>query len=138
MPASEIKSRKENRPGILPTSSPSALGPRCQGPSGRVLPTQVLDHSETRKVSQPLFGLMATGMSTGTVPADQTTPTNIRPSIEPIGTRASAQHSAEQSGIKRIRTMTPASARAIDVEDEPRRSSPRVRVVEDIEVLGGT
>lgn len=43
------------------------------------------------------------------------------------------------SGVKRNRTFTPASARAIDDEDEPRRASPHVRVADyasDSETLG--
>ncbi|KAJ8125301.1 hypothetical protein O1611_g8339 [Lasiodiplodia mahajangana] len=47
--------------------------------------------------------------------------------IEPNPTTDSRIGSGSDKGIKRTRQFTPASAKAIDDEDEPRRSSPRGR-----------
>lgn len=44
------------------------------------------------------------------------------------GVAASTAGSGSEKGTKRNRNFTPASAKAIDEEDEPRRISPRMRI----------
>lgn len=125
LPASEVKSRKENRLG--PEASfffPSAPGGSSQGLSVQVASTQVSDHVETRKVSQPLFGLIGAGMSVGSVPANTHTSATSQP-VADGSTAASVAVSAEQTSKRR--NLTPASTRAIDADNEPRHKSPMVR-----------
>jgi hypothetical protein len=130
MPAAEVKSRKENRLGHLNNASPSTHAQSGHMVQGQTSTTPMVnDHIETRKVSQSVFGLIGGGMSMGTVPVEQQ-PTAVTPSmshsVNEIVPR-SGSLSAEQSS-KRMRNFTPASSRVIDEEDEPRRSSPRVRI----------
>lgn len=114
-----MRSRKENRLGAEAGSFPSATGRSGQGPS-----SQAPEHVETRKVSQPLFGLIGAGMSMGSIPADPSAASTPRPVVDG-STAASVAVPAEEPPKRR--NLTPASARVIDAEDEPRRQSPRIR-----------
>ncbi|KAI0468772.1 hypothetical protein F4859DRAFT_490268 [Xylaria cf. heliscus] len=134
MPAPEIKSRKENR----------------LNHEGSVEGTTNLDHIDMRKVSQSVYGQV------GKTSRDTST-SNSPPSFsgafsnrsfsgpefgnnltnsgilftqgnpEPNTATESRIGSGSDKGIKRTRQFTPASAKAIDDEDEPRRNSPRGR-----------
>ena len=138
-PAGEMKSRKENRGR-----------PAGPSPSGMVMPS-AQDRCETRRVSQQVY--MPPG---GSVPVCALSCPHIdSPQKQecldngggapeggglagckaPAGdgalgssTPMKANASALEKGLKRIRNFTPASARAIDEEDEPRRRSPRIRL----------
>ncbi|KAI0154915.1 hypothetical protein GGR57DRAFT_502104 [Xylariaceae sp. FL1272] len=137
LPADEIRSRKENR--MNDTTNPN---------------TSLLDHVDMRKVSQPAFGQLGklsrdTGTSNDS-PSSQNAfsaysnrslsgpdfgqdLTNTGPLASYVTHDMSAPTetrigSVSDRNIKRTRQFTPASAKAIDDEDEPRRSSPRVRI----------
>jgi len=141
MPASEIKSRKENRlTDDIPTEDKADIDHID------------IDHIDMRKVSQSVYGPPGkTGQNT--ISATNSPPsqgafsgvfshrslsalefgndltnsgllygnTNVEPSV---GTD-SRVGSGSDKATKRTRQFTPASAKAIDDEDEPRRSSPR-------------
>ncbi|KAH7027257.1 uncharacterized protein B0I36DRAFT_432572 [Microdochium trichocladiopsis] len=143
-PASEVKSRKENRASSSSSAgggasllnhndmrrvSQSALSHNCLGsadsaastssPSSRVtsgVPShgsshedeiQVVTVAKTHSVLQPLDDKVLNHSVTG---------------------QKSGNKSVTDKGNKRIRQFTPASVKAIDEEDEPRRPSPHLRV----------
>ncbi|KAI1346766.1 hypothetical protein F5Y01DRAFT_264252 [Xylaria sp. FL0043] len=136
IPAPEIKSRKENR-----------LSNEAANES-----TISLDHIDMRKVSQSVYGQIGktsrdTSSTTNSPPSQSTfsgafshrslsgpefgndlTNSGIlfsHGSNEPISVTESRICSGSDKNIKRTRQFTPASARAIDDEDEPRRISPK-------------
>ncbi|KAI0424460.1 hypothetical protein F5Y09DRAFT_139426 [Xylaria sp. FL1042] len=136
IPAPEIKSRKENRLN----NEASMEG------------TTSLDHIDMRKVSQSVYGQIGktsrdTSSTTNSPPSQSAfsgvfshrslsgpefgndlTNSGIlfaHGSNEPITATDSRIGSGSDKGIKRTRQFTPASAKAIDDEDEPRRISPR-------------
>ncbi|KAI0399018.1 hypothetical protein F4802DRAFT_73246 [Xylaria palmicola] len=137
-PAPEIRSRKENRLSHE-TSIESVTN---------------LDHIDMRKVSQSVYGQLGTTSrdtsSTSNSPPSQSAFSGIFSNRSYSGpefgndltnsgilfthgntelntTSESRISSGSEKGIKRTRQFTPASAKAIDNEDEPRRTSPRVR-----------
>lgn len=140
-PSSEVRSRKENRrqqpagPSLSAAPPASALGP---------------DHQEMRRVSQQMYMPPGASIPVCTVnsrddsPQDQDRPgpapsqrgLSVGSEPEAGSNGAATQDTAAggvggtsaEKGIKRIRHFTPASARAMDEEDEPRRGSPRVRL----------
>jgi len=99
---------------------------------------------ETRKFSQP-YGIMGGSLSASSTRVSSNSPSS-RPTFSANISRAnsgvdfgtnitnlpdlppSASDFVADKGVKRARHFTPASAKAIDDEDEPRRSSPRLRV----------
>ncbi len=116
--------------------------------------TTNLDHIDMRKVSQSVYGQFGktsrdTSSTTNSPPSQSTfsgvfshrslsgpefgndlTNSGIlftHGSNEPNTSAESRVGSGSDKGIKRTRQFTPASAKAIDDEDEPRRSSPRGR-----------
>ncbi|KAF2964610.1 hypothetical protein GQX73_g8966 [Xylaria multiplex] len=138
IPAPEIKSRKENR------LNNEVL----------VEGTTSLDHIDMRKVSQSLYGQLGkTSRDTSTTsnsPPSQSTFSGAfshrslsgpefgndltnsgilftHGNTELNTATESRIGSGSDKGIKRTRQFTPASAKAIDDEDEPRRGSPRGR-----------
>ncbi|KAJ2980042.1 hypothetical protein NUW58_g7048 [Xylaria curta] len=138
IPASEIKSRKENR--LINEAS--------------VEGTTNLDHIDMRKVSQSVYGQLGQisrdASSTSNSPPSQSTYSGVfshrsfsgtefgnnltnsgvmftHGTADPDAVIESRVGSGSDKGIKRTRQFTPASAKAIDDEDEPRRSSPRGR-----------
>ncbi|TGJ87149.1 hypothetical protein E0Z10_g1630 [Xylaria hypoxylon] len=138
IPAPEIKSRKENRLN----NEHSMEG------------TTSLDHIEMRKVSQSLYGQLGKTSrdtsSTSNSPPSQSNFSGIfshrslsgpefgndltnsgilftHGNTEPNTATKSRIGSGSDKGIKRTRQFTPASAKAIDDEDEPRRGSPKGR-----------
>ncbi|KAI1307724.1 hypothetical protein F5Y03DRAFT_383645 [Xylaria venustula] len=140
IPAPEIKSRKENR---LNNNNEPAMD----------IPVD-LDHIDMRKVSQSVYGQLGktsrdTSSITNSPPSQSTysvafshrsisgpefgndlTNSGIlftHESNESTTTTESRIASGSDKGVKRTRQFTPASAKAIDDEDEPRRSSPRGR-----------
>ena len=127
----EIRSRKENRALHRSNRSPSTMS--SASTSGR-------DHHEMRKVSQELHIGTNTKvspeiiMSRGNSPCEQRISSFGDFGIDIINTTGQGQPletppgSALDTASKRIRNFTPASARVIDEEDEPRRPSPRARL----------
>lgn len=144
IPAAEVRSRKENLGGLAD----------CED----TLPT--VEHVEMRKVSQSSFDNMGktnSVTSTSNSPLDQPNSavfssrsvsgadfghdlTNLErfqptradaASPAETGDSRGGNHSGSEAGVKRTRQFTPASSKAIDDEDEPRRSSPRARHIED-------
>ncbi|CAJ2500878.1 Uu.00g037310.m01.CDS01 [Anthostomella pinea] len=136
LPATDVKSRKENR------LNQDAFGESTSG----------LEHIDMRKVSQSAFsnvGKDSRDTSTTNSPPSQRTfsgvfshrsisggefghdLTNVVNSFtRPSGDPAVSGNLNTDKFSKRTRHFTPASAKAIDDEDEPRRSSPRVRIPE--------
>ena len=125
-----MKSRKENR--LLHGSN-----------DGSQENTPTVDHLEMRKVSQPAALTRETTCTTASPPSDRTFSgvfsqrsvsagefgNDITNTINnDAGSIAIQSLLGSEKGLKRTRTFTPASAKAIDDEDEPRRPSPRVRL----------
>ncbi|KAI1338668.1 hypothetical protein F5Y15DRAFT_424935 [Xylariaceae sp. FL0016] len=151
LPAPEIKSRKENH--LHHDTS--------------IQNTPIVGHIDMRKVSQTGYSDASKGsrdasnnnsppsqstfsgvfshrsISAGDFGNDLTNVNNVftNPSTDlDLETSLMADHRARvgsEKGVKRTRQFTPASAKAIDDEDEPHRSSPRARIGFDDE-LGKT
>ncbi|KAI3323476.1 hypothetical protein HD806DRAFT_544219 [Xylariaceae sp. AK1471] len=138
IPAPEVKSRKENRPNNdVPIEG-----------------TTNLDHINMRKVSQPVYNELSkasrdTSSTTNSPPSQSTfsgvfsqrslsgpefgndlTNSGILFSHGTTDSSVAVESrigSGSNKAIRRTRQFTPASAKVIDDEDEPRRSSPRGR-----------
>jgi hypothetical protein len=147
IPAPEIKSRKETR--LQPDARPSP-----SDDSSTSIPPQE-QHRDLRKVSHQMY--MAPGASVPTVIAPQQIQNHQHPKSRNVSEsvkrtasngdfganitnqpladtalRAVSGNSMEKVS-KRSRNFTPASAKVIDKEDEPRRPSPRVRLTPFLE-----
>ncbi|KAI0391139.1 hypothetical protein F5Y17DRAFT_468457 [Xylariaceae sp. FL0594] len=143
MPASEIKSRKENRFSDDPVTedkmdmnhidmrkvSQAVYGQPDRNAQGRVSATHSPQSQDTfpggfshRPLSALEFGndLTNSGILYGN--------SNVESNISSLGID-SRVGSGSDKAARRTRQFTPASAKAIDDEDEPRRSSPRHRAV---------
>ncbi|PHH93069.1 hypothetical protein CDD83_1354 [Cordyceps sp. RAO-2017] len=131
-PATEIRSRKENR-----RQQPGGPSP----PAPPTTQTLVQDHHEMRRVSQQLYmpsgGSLPVGVGTSQIDSPQSQDRAPRVSsmcsesgkaVTNDGGLAGGLGGTAEKGTKRIRHCTPVSIRAIDEEDEPRRGSPRVRL----------
>lgn len=134
LPASEIKSRKENRH----VNNAGSVG-SSTNPSPSV-------EAQIRKFSTPntAFGIIgndrtgpsASGSgsvfsrhsSAGEFGRDITNTASPNQTYAGVTASGTGSGSGSEKGTKRSRNFTPASARAIDEEDEPRRASPLVRV----------
>lgn len=134
LPASEVKSRKENRHLNNPGSAGSSTNP---SPS---LEAQIRKFSTTNtafgiigndrtgcsaSVSGPTFSRRGSGAEFGRDITNTESPNQTYAGVAALGTGSG---SGSDKGTKRSRNFTPASAKAIDEEDEPRRASPRVRM----------
>lgn len=133
LPASEVRSRKENR--HLNNAS-SGDSPSCTASPS--VEAQIRKFSQTSNAfgvigqdrdssgTGPTFSSRRTSAGEFGVDITNHTPT---PSQTYAGVAASgaAPGSGSDKGTKRSRTFTPASAKAIDEEDEPRRASPKMR-----------
>ncbi len=143
LPASEIKSRKENKDNYAG--------------SGEYTPT--VERIDVRKLSQPILSNRSKDNSTNNSPPsartlsgifsrrsasagefghDLTNLTNFTSSNtgpNPVGIPNTdvcvANNPESVKDAKRPRHFTPASSKAIDDADEPRRGSPRVRLFEE-------
>lgn len=135
-PSVEVKSRKENRGHQHAGHSPASA-------AGVAAASQ--EHQDIRRVSQQLYMPSESSISIGKANVKDHSPTlhYYNGSPKSFGNALQARHamrdpSAEtndeetkqnrEKGMKRIRNFTPASARVIDDEDEPRRLSPRARL----------
>lgn len=142
-PATEIRSRKENRSHQL-ADRPASATFATSKPS--------TEHCEMRKVSQEVhlpsissLPLSAVGSQVNSPPALANHEPSPVPSpgefganitnLSPADDTAAALGASMDKGTKRVRNFTPASSRAIDEEDEPRRASPRVRLSPFAEVV---
>lgn len=85
----------------------------------------------------PTYSRRTSGGEFGVDITNQTNNLATTPSQTYAGVAASstAPGSGSDKGTKRSRTFTPASAKAIDEDDEPRRASPTMRTASP--VLGG-
>lgn len=132
LPASEVRSRKENR--LLNNAS------AIHSPSSNLSPSvdaQIRKFSQTSNVfgvigndrdssgSGPTYSRRTSAAEFGVNITNQATPNQTYPGLAVSG---NASGSGSEKGTKRGRTFTPASAKAIDEEDEPRRVSPRMRI----------
>ncbi|CAN8099692.1 unnamed protein product [Discula destructiva] len=140
LPASEIRSRKENR--FLNKAS------SADSPSSNPSPSA---EAQIRKFSQisNAFGVIGQERdSSGTGPTysrrtsagefganinNQATPGQTYAGVAASGAVSS---SGSEKGIKRSRNFTPTSAKAIDEEDEPRRVSPGMRLASALPDFG--
>ncbi|ROV89381.1 hypothetical protein VSDG_08639 [Cytospora chrysosperma] len=133
LPASEVKSRKENR---HLTNASSAHSP-SSNPSPSI-EAQIRKFSQTSNAFGVIGNDHADSVSSGPTFSRRTSAgefgrdiTNtVSPNQTYAGVAASGAVSGSSSdkGTKRSRTFTPASAKVIDVEDEPRCASPRMRI----------
>lgn len=135
MPAGEIKSRKENRrqkpitdqsmPALVPGSS-----------------TASLEHQEMRRVSQQMHVSSSSSVpncrASSRLNSPRTQDCTERQSQRAVSMGVEVKNtpskfnsqisSTFEKGTKRSRTFTPASVRAIDLNEEPRRDSPGARL----------
>ncbi|GAO19344.1 hypothetical protein UVI_02008740 [Ustilaginoidea virens] len=121
-PSLDVKSRKETR--SLAHSASSCLTPT---------PSQQQPHQDMRRASQQMYVPCGSSIPLGNVGCDA--PVQTAGSQDVCSTGKSGAETVDDGarmaldkGNKRTRNFTPASVRAIDEEDEPRRASPRVRL----------
>lgn len=136
LPASEVRSRKENR--HLTNSSYSHSPSSNASPS---LEAQIRRFSQTSNAlgvtgnradsssSGPSFSRRTSAGEFGTEITNQATPNHTYAGVAASG---NLPGSGSEKGAKRNRNFTPASAKAIDEEDEPRRVSPRMRIATSV------
>ncbi|KAK0666999.1 hypothetical protein QBC41DRAFT_324855 [Cercophora samala] len=131
LPSSEVKSRKETRHPLgmglglvdpntafrMDTPIPGSEGATCH--SSRSSST-----ASSRGECEDRSGLFRDNEKENGVPSAP----GDQPTFSGSSRSTSVGEICYNSGVKRNRTFTPASARAIDDEDEPRRASPCVRV----------
>lgn len=133
LPASEVRSRKENRH----LNNASSVHSPSSNPSPS-LEAQIRKFSQTSNA----FGVIGndrdssgSGLtysrrtSTGEFGTNITNHATPNQTYVRVAASGSGPGSGSEKGIKRSRNFTPASAKAIDEEDEPRRLSPRMRTV---------
>ncbi|KUI60948.1 hypothetical protein VP1G_08136 [Cytospora mali] len=130
LPAAEIKSRKENRH----LNNASSIHSPSSNPSPSI-------EAQIRKFSQTsnAFGVIGNDHldSSGSCPGvvrrasagefgrDMTNTMSPNQTYAGVAASAATTGSSSDNGTKRSRNFTPASSKAIDLEDEPRRASPR-------------
>lgn len=133
LPASEVKSRKENR-HLNNASS-------VRSPSSNPSPSMEAQIRKFSQTSNP-FGVIVTDHAdssasgpsisrlppTGEFGRDMTNTATTNQTCSGVAASGAVPGSESDKGTKRSRNFTPASAKVIDVEDEPRRASPRMRV----------
>lgn len=134
LPASEIKSRKENRHLNNSGSVGSSTNP---SPS---VEAQIRKFSTTNTafgiIGNDRTGSTASGSgltssrrgSAGEFGRDITNTASPNQTYAGVAALGSGSGSGSEKGTKRSRNFTPASTKAIDEEDEPRQASPRVRM----------
>lgn len=135
LPATEVKSRKENRylNNASAVDSPSTNpSPSIEAQIRKFSTTNtafgVIGNDRTdssRSGSGPVFSRRA---SAGDFGRDITNTASPNQTYAGVAASATGPGSGSEKGTKRGRHFTPASAKAIDEEDEPRRASPRMRV----------
>lgn len=135
LPASEVKSRKENRH----LNNAGSVGSSSTNPSPSV-EAQIRKFSTANTAfgiigkdrtgssasgSGPTFSRRGSGPEFGRDITNAESPNQTYAGVAALGT---GPGSGSDKGTKRGRNFTPASTKAIDEEDEPRRASPRVRM----------
>ncbi|KAF3762721.1 hypothetical protein M406DRAFT_264913 [Cryphonectria parasitica EP155] len=131
LPASNVRSRKENRHlnSTSSVNSPSNLSPSIEAQIRKFSQTgnafDFIGHDRNASGSCPTFSRRTSAGEFGVNLTNQATPNQA---YAGFATPANASGSGSEKGTKRGRNFTPASARAIDEEDEPRRVSPRMRL----------
>lgn len=132
LPASEIRSRKENRHlnNASFTHSPSSnASPSLEAQIRKFSQTSnafgVIGSRTDSSSSGTTFSRRASAGEFGTEITNQATPSQTYAGIAASG---NPPGSGSEKCAKRNRNFTPASAKAIDEEDEPRRISPRMRI----------
>ncbi|KAK7717265.1 hypothetical protein SLS64_002755 [Diaporthe eres] len=135
LPASEVKSRKENRhlnnAGSVDSSSTNP-SPSIEAQIRKFSTTNtafgIIGNDRAASCasgSGPTFSRHGSGPEFGRDIANTESPNQTYAGVAALGTGPGI---GSDKGIKRSRNFTPASAKAIDEEDEPRRASPRVRM----------
>lgn len=132
LPASEVRSRKENRhftnAGAVhsPSSNPS---PSVEAQIRKFSHTSnafgVIGNDREYSGSRPPN---SRGTSMGEFGIDMTNRATSNETYAGVAACGNITGSGSEKGTKRSRNFTPASAKAIDEEDEPRRVSPKLRV----------
>ncbi|KAJ6445217.1 NADH dehydrogenase (ubiquinone)-like protein [Purpureocillium lavendulum] len=140
-PAMEVKSRKEIHNNV-----------RGHSPSD-ISMASIQDHSDMRRVSQQMFVPSGGSLPVCMVSSQANSPQNrafsdaVR-AVSQGGDFSGVKLPANEStlggtpattldrGVKRARTFSPTSARAIDKEDEARASSPSVRLTPYTDIKG--
>lgn len=133
LPAPEVKSRKENRH----LTNASSVHSPSSNPSPSI-EAQIRKFSQTSNAfgvigndrtdssgSGPTFSRRTSASEFGRDITNTVSPTQTYAGVAASGATSG---SGSDKGTKRNRNFTPASSKAIDVEDEPRRASPRMRV----------
>jgi hypothetical protein len=131
-PTGAVLSRKENRrlhqldPSSSSLSSDSFVGLESHNNKQQSSETSEQIHTT------PRYGEGLNKMPSRVNNADETDGTSFEDQAgleegDTVAGRAQGPLSAMRKGTKRVRNFTPASARAIDEEDEPRRRSPSLR-----------
>lgn len=132
LPASEVRSRKENRhltnagAAQSPSSNPS---PSVEAQIRKFSHTSnafgVIGNDREYSGSRPPYSRRT---SAGDFGVDMTNRATSNETYAGVAACRNITGSGSEQGTKRCRNFTPASAKAIDEEDEPRRVSPRLRV----------
>lgn len=131
LPASEVRSRKENRHlnNASSTRSPSSnVSPSVDAQIRKFSQTSnafgVIGHDRESSSTGPTYSRRTSAGEFGANVTNQ----DVTPGQTYAGVAASttAPGSGSEKGTKRNRGFTPASTKAIDEDDEPRRVSPRL------------
>lgn len=133
LPASEVKSRKENRHlnntgSAVSSTNPS---PSVEAQIRKFSTTNTAfgiignDRTGSSSASGPTFSRRGSAGEFGREITNTASPNQTYAGVAALGTGSG---SGSEKGTKRSRNFTPVSAKAIDEEDEPRRASPRVRM----------
>lgn len=132
LPAFEVRSRKENRylnNASLTRSPSSDPSPSIEAQIRKFSQTSnafgVVGHERDSSATGPSYSRRSSAGEFGVNVTNQATPSQT---YAGVAASITAPGSGSEKGTKRNRTFTPASAKAIDEEDEPRRVDSRVRV----------
>lgn len=130
LPASEVRSRKENRhlnnasSTRSPSSNPSpSVETQIRKFSHASNAFGVIGHDRDSSGTGPSFSRRT---STGEFGGSITNQASSCQTYAGVAASAAAPSSGSEKGTKRDRSFTPASAKAIDEEDQPQRVSPRM------------
>lgn len=134
LPASEIKSRKENRhvngAGSVGSSTNPSPSVEAQIRKFSTANTAfgIIGNDRTTSSASGSGPTFSRHSSVGEFGRDMTNTASPNQTYAGVAASGTGPGSGSEKGTKRSRNFTPASAKAIDEEDEPRRVSPRLRV----------
>ncbi|KAG8156724.1 hypothetical protein KVR01_013329 [Diaporthe batatas] len=133
LPASEVKSRKENRHvnnagSVGSSTNPS---PSVEAQTRRFSASNtafgIIGNDRTTSSGSGSGPTFSRHSSAGDFGKDITNTASPGQTYAGVAASGNGHGSGSEKGTKRSRNFTPASAKAIDEEDEPRRVSPRLR-----------